>query len=227
MSRLPRRCALRALTLWVFAVGCGSPATSQRARATPPTNAVAVSVREAALPITGTPADYDSLMALIGHARFVLLGEATHGTHEFYRERARITQRLIQEKGFTAIAVEGDWPDTYRVNQYVRGISGTSAEQALAGYTRFPTWMWRNADVRDLVRWLRAYNDARPTAADAADVLIDAVGVRPIPFDGDPRETLLLDEPLRDARPLAVELVRAVCRLAEQDDSRVTDQCHE
>ena len=78
-------------------------------------------VREAAHPLTGSATDYDSLFELIGDARFVLLGEASHGTHEFYRERARITQRLIRDKGFNAIAVEGDWPDAYRVNRYVLG----------------------------------------------------------------------------------------------------------
>jgi erythromycin esterase-like protein len=114
-------------------------------------------------PLTGTAADYDPLIGLIGDARLVLLGEASHGTHEFYRERARITQRLIQEKGFTAVAVEADWPDAYRVNCYVRGESrDASPEEALRGFTRFPTWMWRNTDVVDFVGWLRAYNDTRP-----------------------------------------------------------------
>ncbi len=69
-------------------------------------------------PLTGAAEDYDPLLALVGNARFVLLGEASHGTHEFYRERAQITKRLIQEKGFTAVAVEADWPDAYRVNRY-------------------------------------------------------------------------------------------------------------
>src|SRR5262245_11055771 len=113
-------------------------------------------------PLTGAPADYDPLLAFVGTARFVLLGEASHGTHEFYRARAQITQRLIQEKDFTAVAVEADWPDAYRVNRYVRGGSDdTRSVEALANFTRFPTWMWRNADVLDFVGWLRAYNDAR------------------------------------------------------------------
>ena len=90
----------------------------------------------------------------------MLLGEASHGTHEFYRERARITKRLIAERGFTAVAVEGDWPDAYRVNRFVRGAGGDAdAEEALRGFRRFPTWMWRNADVLDFVGWLRAHND--------------------------------------------------------------------
>ena len=91
----------------------------------------------------------------------MLIGEASHGTHEFYRERAQITKRLIREKGFTAVAVEADWPDAYRVNRYVRG-RGDDAEaiDALAGFQRFPAWMWRNADVLDFVGWLRDHNDS-------------------------------------------------------------------
>jgi len=126
-------------------------------------------VREAARPLTGAPADYDPLMEMVGDARFVLLGEASHGTHEFYRERAQITKRLIEEKGFTAVAVEADWPDAYRVNRYVRGRGDDrGAGEALAGFKRFPAWMWRNADVLDFVGWLREHNDR--LSADAAKV---------------------------------------------------------
>ena len=78
---------------------------------------------QSAYPLTGEATDYDPLMEQVDNARFVLIGEASHGTHEFYRERAEITKRLIQEKGFTAIAVEADWPDAYRVNRYVRAAS--------------------------------------------------------------------------------------------------------
>jgi erythromycin esterase-like protein len=121
-------------------------------------------VRSAAHPLVGAAEDYDGLVETIGESRFVLLGEASHGTHEFYRERAQITKRLIREKGFNAVAVEADWPDAYRVNRYVRG-RGSDAEaiDALRGFRRFPAWMWRNADVLDFVGWLRAHNDsARP-----------------------------------------------------------------
>ena len=121
---------------------------------------VLAALRREAHPLTGDHRDYDALQALIGDARIVLLGEASHGTHEFYRERARITKRLIAEHGFTALAVEGDWPDAYRVNRYIRGArDDADAEEALRGFRRFPTWMWRNADVLDLVGWLRAHND--------------------------------------------------------------------
>ena len=124
-------------------------------------------VRDAAHPLTGADADYDPLLEFIGDAHFVLLGEASHGTHEFYRQRAQITKRLIQEKGFTAVAVEADWPDAYRVNRYVRGQSADAdAVEALAGFKRFPAWMWRNADVLDFIGWLRAHNDSLPSGAD-------------------------------------------------------------
>jgi erythromycin esterase-like protein len=125
-------------------------------------------VRLDARPLTGDRGDYDALLGVVGDARIVLLGEASHGTHEFYRERARITKRLICELGFTAVTIEGDWPDAYRVNRYVRGSrEDADAEEALRGFRRFPTWMWRNAEVLDFVGWLRAYNeqlaDASPT----------------------------------------------------------------
>lgn len=113
------------------------------------TNATLIEpVRETAHRLTGATGEYDPPMDLIGDARFVLLGEASHGTHEFYHERALITRRLIEEKGFTAVAVEADWPDAYRVNRYVRGASDdVYGIEALADFRRFPAWMWRNTDV--------------------------------------------------------------------------------
>jgi erythromycin esterase-like protein len=119
------------------------------------------SLRQAVRPLSGAAGDYDPLIELIGDAHFVLIGEASHGTHEFYRERAQITKRLIREKGFNAVAVEADWPDAYRVNRFVRGRGDDpDAVDALGGFQRFPTWMWRNADVLDFVGWLREHNDA-------------------------------------------------------------------
>jgi len=112
------------------------------------------------LPSAGTAGDDDALLDLVGDAHFVLLGEASHGTHEFYARRAAITRRLIEEKGFCAVAAEADWPDAYRVNRYVRGRSDDeTAEEALGGFDRFPGWMWRNTVVADFVRWLHAGNE--------------------------------------------------------------------
>jgi erythromycin esterase-like protein len=104
-------------------------------------------------------------MGAIGGARFVLLGEATHGTHEFYRERALITMRLVRERGFRAVAIEADWPDADRVNRYVRGLgTDTSAQAALSDFADFPQWMWRNAEFREFVELLRAHNASLPPA---------------------------------------------------------------
>ncbi|MCV7354798.1 erythromycin esterase family protein [Mycolicibacterium fluoranthenivorans] len=104
----------------------------------------------------------EALDEIIGDARVVLIGESSHGTAEFYQARAEITKWLIEEKGFCAVAAEADWPDAYRVNRYVRG-QGTdgSADEALRGFERFPSWMWRNTVVRDFVGWLRAHNASR------------------------------------------------------------------
>jgi erythromycin esterase-like protein len=119
-------------------------------------------IRAAAQPVTdGVPAD-EALFDLVGDARFVLIGEASHGTQEFYAARATMTRRLIEEKGFRGVAVEADWPDAYRVNRYVRGRSDDrTAEEALRGFERFPTWMWRNTPVLDFVHWLRTWNNGR------------------------------------------------------------------
>jgi erythromycin esterase len=104
--------------------------------------------------------DLDRLLERIGDARYVLLGEASHGTSEFYMWRAEITKWLITEKGFSFIAVEGDWPDCYRVNRYAKGMtnSGSSAYEVLHAFSRWPTWMWANREIVDLIEWLRSYN---------------------------------------------------------------------
>jgi len=131
--------------------------------ADPNQNPLSQAIRDVACPLVGGPQEFDAFLDIVGDARIVLLGEATHGTHEFYRARAEISKRLIQEKGFCAVAVEADWPDAYRVNRYVRGLDHLSAPaDALAGFERFPQWMWRNADILVFVDWLRAYNDALP-----------------------------------------------------------------
>src|SRR5690242_14442685 len=122
---------------------------------------LADTVRSNAHRLTGSSQDYDPLLEMIGDARFVLIGEASHGTHEFYRERAEITKRLIREKEFSAVAVEADWPDAYLINRYVRGVGEAGdAAGSLRGFLRFPSWMWRNTEVLDFAGWLREHNDA-------------------------------------------------------------------
>ena len=118
---------------------------------------------KAVTPLTGAPSEHDPLIAAAGGAKAVLLGESSHGTHEYYRERGEISERLVREHGFGAIAIEGDWSSTYRVNRYVRGLgTDSNAEQALSGYKSFPRWMWRNAEFRDFVERLRAWNLSQP-----------------------------------------------------------------
>jgi erythromycin esterase len=107
--------------------------------------------------------DLDPLLERIGDARVVMLGEATHGTSEYYTWRARLSQRLIREKGFSFIAVEGDWPDSYRVNRFVKGYpdSGERARDVLREFARWPTWMWANWEVAALAEWMRGFNRGR------------------------------------------------------------------
>src|SRR6056297_1612188 len=114
--------------------------------------------------------DLDPLLERIGDARYVLLGEASHGTHEYYTWRAALSRRLIEEKGFSFIAVEGDWPDCYRVNRYVKGYpdSGDSAHDVLHDFERWPTWMWANQEMVELAQWLRSYNDQQHSDSDKA-----------------------------------------------------------
>ena len=121
-------------------------------------------IRRSAIPVDGESHGYTPLLDRIASARFVLIGEASHGTREFYGERALITQALITDHGFHAVAVEADWPDADRVNRYVRGVPGQPAQSpddALGGFGRFPQWMWRNREVLEFVAWLRGINDAR------------------------------------------------------------------
>src|ERR687886_313683 len=110
------------------------------------------------------PDSLDALLDRVGDARYVLLGEASHGTSEFYTWRTEISKRLVLEKDFAFIAVEGDWPDCYRVNRYVKGFpdSGESARDVLHVFQRWPTWMWANEEVVDLAEWLRKHNEGLP-----------------------------------------------------------------
>src|SRR6266403_477440 len=106
-----------------------------------------------------TLADYDELLKRVGTAKFVLIGEASHGTHEFYATRAELTKRLIEEKGFRILALEADWPDMLRVNRYATDRSDDrNANEALKDFRRFPAWMWRNTVVLEFVEWLRSWN---------------------------------------------------------------------
>lgn len=119
-------------------------------------------INEAAIPLE-KPTDYALLLKHIGDARFVMIGEASHGTEEFYQTRIEITQQLIQKHGFMAIAIEADWPDAYRVHQYLQGKNVDDSKTALDSFKRFPTWMWRNTIMPPFLKWLREYNDSANT----------------------------------------------------------------
>ncbi|HEX8733968.1 MAG TPA: erythromycin esterase family protein [Pyrinomonadaceae bacterium] len=131
-------------------------------------------IRSKAVELSGASDVHDEILALVGDARFVLIGEASHGTHEFYQCRAEITKRLIAEKGFSAVAVEADFPDAYRVNRFVRGIgSDKNADEALRDFERFPLWMWRNTEVLEFVEWLKEFNADKPLSNQAGFYGID------------------------------------------------------
>lgn len=113
-------------------------------------------------PILDSENKYDKLLQDIGDSRYVLIGEATHGTHEFYQTRAEITQQLILKKGFMAIGIEGDWPDAYHIHRYLQGHGDKkNYTEALKSFERFPRWMWRNKTIVSFLQWLRAHNDSQ------------------------------------------------------------------
>ena len=132
------------------------------------TRRLAEAARSAAVELHGSLDDHHWLLKRLRKAKLVLIGEASHGTHEFYRIRADITKQLVERLGFSAVAVEADWPDAYRVNRYVHARGhDADAEEALRGFVRFPAWMWRNTDVLDFVGWLRDFNDRQPPTGQA------------------------------------------------------------
>jgi len=109
--------------------------------------------------------DFERIVNRLGPARVYLIGEASHGTQDFYNVRASITKHLIEHRGLSAVALEADWPDAYRVNRFVRGEGpDADANAALSGFGRFPAWMWRNTEVLSFVRWLREWNDRHPNS---------------------------------------------------------------
>ncbi|MDX1804908.1 MAG: erythromycin esterase family protein [Alcanivorax sp.] len=126
------------------------------------TESMLSAVRGTATRLSDNTHDYDPLMEQIGSKSLVLLGESTHGTSEFYRMRSDITRRLIEEKQFDAIAVEGDWPDVYRLNRFIMGQGGGDILEAFDGFERFPRWMWRNREMLELIQWLARYNQSQP-----------------------------------------------------------------
>jgi erythromycin esterase len=177
------------------------------------------------------PADLDPLVARVGDARVVLLGEASHGTREYYTWRTALTRRLVEEKGFSFVAVEGDWPDCYRVNRFVKGYKDTPGKpaEALETFRRWPTWMWANEEVKDLVGWLRGHNDRQP-----ADRKVGFYGLDVYSLWDSLHEVLGY---LRKRNPQAFDTARRALRCFEpygedaQEYARATlygdDSCHD
>jgi erythromycin esterase len=128
--------------------------------------ALMADIRSLAQPFA-TDTDLDPLIARARDRRFVAIGEASHGTHEYYDWRGRLSRRLIEEEGFGWIGVEGDWPDCWRIDRWVRGLADQQldARTLLAGFDRWPTWMWSNAEVAEFIEWLRGWNAERPESA--------------------------------------------------------------
>ncbi|HEX8311199.1 MAG TPA: erythromycin esterase family protein, partial [Chthoniobacteraceae bacterium] len=143
--------------------GTGVTGAPPQTGAPPPSPDALASIRAAARPVVGAEADHSEIIAAAASARRVLLGESTHGTSEYYRERGRLTERLARDGGFGAVTIEGDWTPTFRVNLYVKGLgTDRTAAEALQGHgNRFPKWMWRNAEFADFVERLRALKSGR------------------------------------------------------------------
>ncbi|CAN7651759.1 erythromycin esterase family protein [Paenibacillus sp. LjRoot56] len=122
-------------------------------------------IKKQAVPLNSTD-DLEVLIEAIGDKKYVLLGEATHGTSEFYKLRMELSRKLIETKGFSFIAVEGDWPSCYEVNRYVKQYKDAkpNARAVMEGFNRWPTWMWANEEVGELIDWLKKHNEDKPMA---------------------------------------------------------------
>jgi erythromycin esterase len=160
--------------------------------------------------------DLDPLIERIGDARFVLLGEASHGTHEYYTWRTALSKRLIQEKGFSFIAVEGDWPDCYVINRFVKGYekSGTKSIDVLKSFRRWPTWMWGNWEVGSLIEWLHDFNKTLPSGKKVGFYGLDVYSL------WESMEVMInyLRKEDPDAAQLAIEALRCFEPYAEGQD---------
>ena len=125
------------------------------------------------------PRDLDRLVETVGDRKFVLLGEASHGTSEFYRWRSRLTARLVGERGFSFVAVEGDWTDCYEINRYVKGLpeSRGTIREVLEAFDRWPTWLWANWEVLEFADWLEVHNQGLPEADRVGFYGLDVYGL--------------------------------------------------
>lgn len=167
--------------------------------------ALVADIRDLATPLRSVD-DLDPLVQRVRDCRFVAVGEASHGTHEYYQWRARLSRRLIEEQGFTWIGVEGDWPDCWRIDRWVRGLDNQSldARGLLAGFERWPTWMWANAEVAEFLDWMREWNADRPTEQRVGFYGLDVYSL----WDSLDRIIRWLGEHAPDAVPVAMDAWR-------------------
>ncbi len=188
------------LVACLFGMGCGAAEDTEPVVQQETVPAEIRVLRELAHPLT-SPDDLDPLLERIGDARLVLLGEASHGTSEYYTWRAEISKRLIEEQGFNFIAVEGDWASLYRLNRYVRWMDDEyeSAGAIMQTFHRWPVWMWANEETRELIEWMRAYNEHRPFEERVGFYGMDVYG-----------EDLSMRTVLEDLRDVAPDLADAV-----------------
>jgi erythromycin esterase len=168
------------LFLATTAIGCRDrePKETGVSQATPVFKTVDEALRHGSRPLTGA-ADLDDLVERAGQARLVLLGEASHGTSEFYSWRTVLSRRLVEEHGFRFVLVEGDWASALTVNDYVKGRPGAvgSAREALRAFDRWPQWMWANEEVVELVEWLRSHNEGKSEASKVGFFGMDVYGL--------------------------------------------------
>ncbi|GAA2753914.1 erythromycin esterase family protein [Amnibacterium kyonggiense] len=175
-------------------------------------DALHAEIRGRSRPLRG-PADLDPVVDLARHRRFVAIGEASHGTHEYYEQRAALTRRLVEECGVSWIAVEGDWPDCWRVDRWVRGLAEPEADAArvLSGIRRWPTWLWANAETAAFLDRLRAWNAVRPPEQRTGFVGLDLYSL----WDSLARVIGWLDEHRPEALPEAMEAWRCFAPFSE------------
>ena len=201
--------------LMAFGLGCGSSTgASQASIATAASPNLVEALRTEAHPIRSESRDLSTVVDWIGDASIVLLGEATHGTHEFYKLRAEITKALITKGDLDAVAIEGDWTSAGRVDRYVRGLgSDASAAQALSDFERFPRWMWRNEVVADFVEWLREHNEPLPMS--------ERVGFHGLDVYDPAGSAAAVVAKLSERSPAAADRARARygCLLSEGDEA--------
>jgi erythromycin esterase-like protein len=173
-------------------------------------------IRNNSYPLSNDPKSYYPLLDRVADAHFVLLGEATHGTSEFYSARAQITSLLIKEKGFNVIAIEADFPEVKPINQFLKeNQSGKSAVKSLDGFRRFPAWMWKNKEMLSFVEQLKEINLQKPAEERVAFYGLDLYSM----YSSIEAVISYLDKVDPDAAQMARKRYACFYRYGNDDDS--------